>query len=96
VPLFVRLLIYRPEQLETKMKTLKVIGATIVLALSLSMPAFADNNPGDGHTPGRPDPVTIDPTPVKTDSTGTATDTDDNDPSFLNLVDILWALASIY
>ena len=78
------------------MKTLKVIGATIVLALSLSMPAFADNNPGDAHTPGRPAPVTGDPTPVKTGSTGTATDNDDNDPSFLNIVDILWALASIY
>ena len=79
------------------MKTLKVLGATIVLALSLSMPAFADGtNPGDGHTPGRPAPVTSDPTPVKTSSTGIAIYMDDNDPSFLNIVDILWALASIY
>jgi hypothetical protein len=78
------------------MKTFKVIGATIVLALSLSMPAFADNNPGDGHTPGRPTPVTADPTPLKTGSTDIATDMDENDPSFLNIVDILWALASIY
>ncbi|HEV7743929.1 MAG TPA: hypothetical protein VGO56_02930 [Pyrinomonadaceae bacterium] len=78
------------------MKTLKVIGATIVLALSLSMPAFADNNPGDAHTPGRATSPTDDPTPVKTGSTGTATDIDNNDPSFLNIVDILWALASIY
>jgi hypothetical protein len=76
------------------MKTLKVLGATIVLALSLSMPAFADDNPGDAHTPGRATSETNDPTPVKTGSTGIATD--DNDPSFLNIVDILWALASIY
>jgi len=77
------------------MKTLKVICATIVLALSLSVPAFADNNPGDGHTPGRPTLID-DPTPVQPGSTPAATDIDDNDPSFLNIVDIVWALASIY
>lgn len=78
------------------MKTLKVTGAALVLALSLSMPAFADENPGDAHTPGRTTSVTGDPTPVKTGSTSTATDIADNDPSFLNIVDILWALASMY
>ncbi|HEV7683781.1 MAG TPA: hypothetical protein VGO68_16755 [Pyrinomonadaceae bacterium] len=78
------------------MKNLKVIGATIVLALSLSMPAFAEENPGDAHTPGRASQLTEDPTPVKPGSTVIETDIDNNDTSFLNIVDILWALASIY
>ena len=39
------------------MKTLKLICATLLLAFSLSMPAFADGTPGDGHTPGRNEPA---------------------------------------
>lgn len=81
------------------MKTFKAIGAALVLALSLSIPAFADGttNPGDVHTPGRSTSVPDDPTPepAKMDSTVAATQTI-NDTGFLNIADILWALASIY
>ena len=81
------------------MKTLKAIGAALVLALSLSVPAVADGttNPGDQHVPGRSTSVTSDPTkdPVATGSTSTATEMD-NGISFLTVADVLWALASIY
>jgi hypothetical protein len=76
------------------MKTFKAICATAVLALSLSIPAYADStNPGDGHSPGGP---CSDPT-----ETGDLTPTPDaasvdGNLSILTLTDILWALASIY
>ena len=86
------------KQLETMMKTLKALGMASVLALSLSIPAYADPDPGDSHTPGRNDPITdVEggtrlPNP---DTTGglSAVDTDFGFPT---LADILWGLASIY
>jgi hypothetical protein len=76
------------------MKTFKAIGAALVLALSLSIPAYADGDPGDVHFPGHSIPAPPDPT-AKPGSTITATETDD-DPGFPTVADILWALASMY
>jgi hypothetical protein len=76
------------------MKTLKALCATTVLALSLSIPAFAETAPGDNHTPGSP-------TPIESDTSTTAPGSDgatvvDGDISFWLLSDMLWTLASIY
>ena len=82
------------------MKTFKAISAAFVLALSLSIPAYADTAPGDGHSPGSYVPA---PGAIGTPTTE-AGDTDlaggapaiVGDISFLNIADILWALASTY
>lgn len=76
------------------MKTLKAIGAALVLALSLSIPAYADGNPGDVHVPGHSITAPPDPT-AKPDSKITVTEMDD-DSGFPTVADILWALASMY
>jgi hypothetical protein len=80
------------------MKTLKTVGAALVLALSLSIPAYADTNPGDGHSPGLPDPAATD---VEGSTTPKVPATDDPGAVILDLgvqtlADILWSLASIY
>ena len=82
------------------MKTLKALGAALALALSLSIPAFPDTNPGDVHLPGCSTPapsVSSDPTskPDNTGSTNVATEMD-NGISFLTIADVVWALAAIY
>ena len=80
------------------MKTFTAIGAAFVLALSLSMPTYADNTaPGDQHTPGRSTTVPPNPTtePGDTGLTGGAPAID-KDISSLSISDILWALTSIY
>ena len=82
------------------MKTLKTVGAALVLALSLSIPAYADTNPGDGHSPGQPDPVgtgaeeVITPKlpPTGTSDPGAVV----SDVGIQTLADILWSLASMY
>jgi hypothetical protein len=76
------------------MKTFKAICATLVLALSLSIPAYA----GDGHTPGSPVPGDVGtPTTVAGDSIATdGISAVDGDTSSVTLTDILWALVSIY
>ena len=83
-----------------KMKTFKAIGAAFVLALSLSIPAYADTAPGDGHTPGRsvPNPGAIGTPTTEPENAGLTcgAPADEGDTSFLNIADILWALASIY
>lgn len=80
------------------MKTAKAICATIFLALSLSLPAYAeDTNPGESHTPGRPCQITGDngaSDKISGEPCTAATDADDN--SFPDLVDILWAVASTF
>jgi hypothetical protein len=93
--------VYHPEkQLETKMKTVNALGMALVLALSLSIPVFADTTPGDEHSPGRNDPVaegTENPAPElpKTGTTG-GMSAIDSDAGFTTIADILWGLASIY
>jgi|GEM_PF-2338520 len=82
------------------MKTFKAICAAMLLALSLSIPAYADTTPGDGHTPGSPSPITSGtgaPTtaPVDTELTGGATAAV-GDISFSAFADIMWALASMF
>ena len=73
------------------MKTFKVICAAAVLALSLSIPVYADGNPGDGHGPGRA-VSDLGTTDGSTDSVATA----GLDSGFATYADIIWALASIY
>jgi hypothetical protein len=81
------------------MKTLKSLGVALALALSLSIPAYADTVPGDGHGPGRSDPA--DPGIVST--TKGLAQTDISDPSTVasdlgvqTITDIFWSLASMY
>jgi hypothetical protein len=80
------------------MKTAKALCATMFLALSLSIPAYAeDTNPGDVHSPGKPCPITCDSGSSDRPSNepcGETTDTGDS--SFPNLADILWVVASIF
>ena len=75
------------------MKTFKAICAASVIALSLSVPAYAeDPAPGDIHIPGQPCPVTggdVTPTP----SPGVSTPAGEIS---LSALDIMWALASIF
>ncbi len=84
------------------MKRLKALGAALVIALSLSIPAYAeDPPPGDVHVPGSPNPITAGgaETPVTTsDNPGLAGGATavDGDVSFSALTDVLWALASIF
>lgn len=78
------------------MKTFKAICAAAVLALSLTITAYADGNPGDGHGPGR---TTSEPSdyglPAPEDSvTSAAVST--YDAGFVTIGDIIWALASVY
>ena len=83
------------------MKTFKAICAASVIALSLSIPAYADPPPpGDIHIPGMANPVPGDPVPPtppsgNTGSADGATATG-GDISFSALADMLWALASIF
>ena len=70
------------------MKTFKSICATLVLALSLSIPVYS----GDGHTPGSPAPT---PTPIP-ESTDSNEEPIIGEDSFLTVTDFLWILSSIY
>jgi hypothetical protein len=75
------------------MKSLKAICAVVILALALSVPAYA----GDIETPGKPAPV---PGAIKktsiTPEISYASSQSDTDASVTVLSYILWALASIY
>lgn len=78
------------------MKTLKAMCAATILVLSLSIPTSA----GDSHSPGKnppaPEGIALPvAAPGSPEATGTASAVD-NGRSFLTLVDIMWALASIY
>ncbi|HEY3040947.1 MAG TPA: hypothetical protein VGJ66_19565 [Pyrinomonadaceae bacterium] len=80
------------------MKPFKAICAATVIALSLSIPAYAEDNPppppGDVHIPGLPSPTSggvDDPTTTPVDSPSV-----DGDVSFSALADMLWAMASIF
>ena len=82
------------------MKTFKAICAASVLALSLSIPAYADDTtPGDAHYPGAPVPVTggiETPTPTPGNSGLAGGATADGNISFSALADMLWTLATIF
>ena len=80
------------------MKTLKALAVALVLALSLSIPAYADDtDPGDGHNPGRTEPAASDTeTTLPNSDTNGGMSAVDTDPGFPTIADILWALASIY
>jgi hypothetical protein len=71
------------------MKTLKSICAAAVLALSLSIPAYADDPiPGIIHTPGMCDPS--DP------GTSSVESPTDSDISFSEFAEMLWALTVMF
>lgn len=79
------------------MKTLKAICTAAILALALSVPAYA----GDVQTPGRANPGAVStpgaitPSPKDVDSAGVKS-TDPGDIGFPGFADILWALASMF
>jgi hypothetical protein len=75
------------------MKSLKAICAAAILALALSVPAYA----GDIQTPGKASPVTGGiSTPDVTPATADVPSNPDTESSMTVLADILWALASLY
>ena len=76
------------------MKTFKAIGAALVLAISFSIPAYADGNPGDVHTPGHS--ILAPPDPAEKPGSTVAVTKMEDDPGFPTIADILWALASMY
>ncbi len=80
------------------MKTFKAICAATLLALSLSIPAFADDTtPGEIHTPGKTiaAPSDVETPTQDTITTGVVT-TVDGDGSIVELTDVLWALACMF
>jgi hypothetical protein len=78
------------------MKTLRLLGAALVLALLLTLTAYADTDPGDIHTPGRANGCTTETgCTIVTPPTGDSS-ADDNDSGFPTITDILLGLASIY
>lgn len=82
------------------MKTFKAICAATVIALSLSVTAYADPPPpGDIHIPGLPAPADGGiKTPTATEDTGLADGSSlvAGDTTFSALADILSTLASIF
>jgi hypothetical protein len=77
------------------MKTFKTICAATLLAISLSIPAYADTAPGEVHTPGSPICVDDGTTTGDTSLTDEST-TVDGDISSSAFADMLWALDSIF
>ena len=79
------------------MKTLKATCATLIFALLLSIPAYSEPNPGDGHSPGSPTVVpTASPTPVATGATAIQGSAVEDEPDLVTFADVFWAIASIY
>jgi opacity protein-like surface antigen len=76
------------------MKTIKSICAAAVLALSLSIPAYADDPiPGIIHTPGG---ATSEPSDTGTVATGETESSLDGDISFSTFAEMLWALTAMF
>jgi hypothetical protein len=81
-----------------KMKTLKSICAAAVLALSLSIPAYADDPiPGIIHSPGMTtcegcDTVTSAPGEIESPVASSV----DGDISFPSFAEMLWALSAMF
>ena len=79
------------------MKTFKVICAATVLALSLSIPVYAeDPKPGDNHEPGRSACVLEMPCDAGDAESTNSTTTVDSDLTVSAVVDMLWTMASIF
>lgn len=80
------------------MKTLKAMCAATLLALSLSIPAYAETAPGDGHNPGKAAAVPSDGLPIRTPENPGSTGllAVDGAVSILSITDIVWALASMF
>ena len=74
------------------MKTLKVICAATVLALSLSLPVYA----GDVQDPGKPHCTYEIPKDEGDTGSTELTTTVDSDFSLSAVVDMLWTVASIF
>jgi type 1 fimbria pilin len=73
------------------MKTSKAICATIFLALSLSVSAYADTDPGEVHTPGRTAQRPCgNEFPVRTPGEQCMATTEPGDSSFSDFMDFLW------
>jgi len=84
---------YKTEFGEQTMKTLKAICTAAILALALSVPAYA----GDIETPGKPCPVTSGSnTPDITPEPAVIVSALDTDIGLPALADIMWALASVF
>ena len=77
------------------MKTFKAICAASIIALSLSIPAYADTLPGDVHIPGKPCPVT-DGTETAPAAPGDTEAAVEGDIIGSALADMMWTLASIF
>ena len=78
------------------MKKFKVICAATVLALSLSIPAYADGpNPGDIHWPGKASCV-CEISLNEGDTGSTELIKVDSDFSLSAVVNMLWTVASIF
>lgn len=79
------------------MKIAKAICATIILALSLSIPAYADSTPGEVHTPGKSSQVQCDSGTTDKQSEGPcAVTTGTDNGSFSDFVDFMWAVALFF
>jgi hypothetical protein len=80
------------------MKTIKAMCVATLLALSLSISAYADTAPGDGHNPGKPAMVPSVERPIGTPENpgSTGLSAVDGDVGILSITDIVWALASMF
>ncbi|HEY8184767.1 MAG TPA: hypothetical protein VIF64_01790 [Pyrinomonadaceae bacterium] len=80
------------------MKPFKAFCAAALIALSLSIPAYAeDPPPGDGHETGNPIGIPLPPPPKPVPDTPVPNDgSAPNDSSTITLMDILMALAKIF
>lgn len=79
------------------MKTAKAICATLFLALSFSVPVYAeDTNPGEVHTPGKPEIVCTSESPDRNPGEPCMPTPDAGASNFSDFADIFWAVASIF
>ena len=68
-----------------------------MLALSLTATtAFADNTPGDGHTPGSPAPLIDAPAQPSETTLISGTEPAGTDSEPVTMVGIMWVLTTIY
>ncbi|HLO01072.1 MAG TPA: hypothetical protein VK208_21630 [Pyrinomonadaceae bacterium] len=80
------------------MKMIKAMCAALVLAFALCLPVYADEVPGDIHTPGVTTPVAseFDTALASADSTLTGSSTVDGSTDLPTFEDLFWALTLIY